>query len=393
MNDKETITFLFGNGLGMAIDPEAFNLRKIANELSEEEKYSTMNKFIKGNVEAEDPLKLMQATAHGYHDILNIIENLGFSDANGNEFEQLNYHIKEMVKSKDFAVVKALNQFVNDLVKKIFNYNVPSCSKIVKSFNSFMNNLWDLIAQMNSTSTKIHFTTLNYDSLIYESFVANKIKLTDGFLPSGKGHCFKARNLIQGLLPHHDCIGLYLHLHGSPLFYSNKEGNEIYKHIKLELAYDEIEYDLRHIVLGSFKQRSIQESSLLTTYWDVFYTALKWSKTVILFGYSGRDMHVNEALHFWSEYVDEVLKIFSDSEISEKKRLVIVEWDGGDNSEHEFCYDKLRFLEDKVDIHSYKESCILDFDIKSCVNELLKQKEGSKMLSPSPTPAIELAPV
>ncbi len=133
---------------------------------------------------------------------------------------------------------------------------------------------------------------MNYDKLLYESFINNDIfeggygaYLIDGMLDSGFHEDSLERKFGRN-------FGYYLHLHGSPLFID--QNNLIVKLRRDQLA----SYSQgigHHIVLCHIdhKPSVIDSSYVLKTYWDYLKFTLSEADEVILFGYSGLDKHLN----------------------------------------------------------------------------------------------------
>lgn len=144
------------------------------------------------------------------------------------------------------------------------------------------------------TDTKSHVATLNYDDLLYRPFVSSGVcdgyrgPLVDGMITNG----YDDENLVRKW---GNNFGWYLHLHGSPLFFTDVQGR-VRKLSLLDL--EQVNVSQSHIVLTHVKSKPvvIQASRLLRSYWDHFSKALDESAEVILFGYSGLDDHVNGLL-------------------------------------------------------------------------------------------------
>lgn len=155
-------------------------------------------------------------------------------------------------------------------------------------------------------STKSHVVTLNYDNLLYDAFIREKIlngysgTLIDGFWSSG----FNEENLYRHNVNKH---GWYMHLHGSPLFVENRK-----------VMYQGRDFldpeDKCHIVLTHVEHKPliIGSSHILSAYWRRLEKAFEESEQIILFGYSGYDDHLNNRIKLRKE----------------EKELVIVEWAG-----------------------------------------------------------------
>ena len=95
-----------------------------------------------------------------------------------------------------------------------------------------------------------------------------------------------------------------MHLHGSPLFYSDKNQDgkilkDSYEEFNKRNLYKN--KNRNHLVLThyDYKPQIITKSSLLDTYWDYFRYAIQTSNNLILFGYSGCDKHLNILISEW----------------------------------------------------------------------------------------------
>lgn len=175
---------------------------------------------------------------------------------------------------------------------------------------SFVDRLCEFLS-----STPCHIATLNYDNLLYQPLIEREVLkgysgiLVDGFHEPG----FNRDNLEK---KYGREFGWYLHLHGSPLFVSDATGaiRKLKQSEKdsVEDAKDGAAY--RHVVLTHFrfKPEVILQSMLLSAYWDYFRKALAESSRLIIFGYSGFDRHVNEAISEMLEW--------------DSIRVIIVEW-------------------------------------------------------------------
>lgn len=139
--------------------------------------------------------------------------------------------------------------------------------------------------------TKSHVAVLNYDNLLYDAFKGSGVlagytngALIDGFLNSG----FAKDNLDRRDISK---LGWYLHLHGSPLFVGN------HKLMRGERAFV-IPNETSHIVLTHVEHKPlvIGSSPILKEYWSRLPKALNEAIRVILFGYSGCDIHLNDTL-------------------------------------------------------------------------------------------------
>ncbi|PTV95831.1 SIR2-like protein [Rhodobacter aestuarii] len=139
-----------------------------------------------------------------------------------------------------------------------------------------------------------HIATLNYDDLLYEAFcgtdIFNRHLLRDGFFKKGKFDFSMAEGFYDA-----EKEGWFLHLHGSPLFVD--EDGEPRKVTRAQLA-DYHGHGSTHLVLTSvkFKRYIIQSSEILRQYWGKFRAIVPRSNNIILLGYGGEDVHLNDLL-------------------------------------------------------------------------------------------------
>lgn len=297
------MTVLFGNGLGMALDPEYFALRSGirhvwgdsgSNSMSEEVKRAiTMClPLVNGSTpdipESEDQLSRL-------HEVVSACDILKSTEGN----------------SSFWLTDKGLSfpNYVNFFIGLVGNYFHQHKSTLTKDRPSFIKSFAERIRNDN-----IHVATLNYDDLLYSPLIEGNImdgyhgELVDGFWRDG----FKEENLERKQGRN---FGWYLHLHGSPLFVGSSRG-QAKKLTRESLQANVNKQDFyRHIVLTHTKVKPevISGSAVLASYWDFFGRALSESRRLIVFGYSGEDTHVNKAIKQWQ-------RTCSDPQI------LIVEW-------------------------------------------------------------------
>lgn len=283
---------VFGNGLGMAVDPDHFSLSsalayvwELPNFLTQPQKQLIERCLQRpGPPEGEYELD----TLHQAVTYCKALSRLGDGD-------------EHWLTKDGIAFPDATATYIHKVATKLHNYeeNLPG---------RFSESLVDFVKASRS-----HIATLNYDKLLYNLFIDKNIVdgyngyLVDGMLNDG----FSAAALER---KYDNDFGYYLHLHGSPLFVNN--GNKIVKLSRNELRLDKNEAS-EHIVLTHIKRKPsvIAASEALSTYWDYLQFALSESKEIILFGYSGQDTHLNHMLRPYLNY----------------KRLRIVEWCGAGN--------------------------------------------------------------
>jgi len=208
--------------------------------------------------------------------------------------------------------------FIYQVAKYFYDYEVDSKNAVFNIFNSFIENLISYINEVN----RCHIATLNYDKLLYKNLIERDILkgydgcLVDGIYKYSSG--FRPENLIP--FSYHD-FGWYMHLHGSPAFNTQADGT-INKCSSNEMpeTFTTDDSQHNHIVLANTESKPyiIANSKLLDWYFNFFVTALAESNVLILFGYSGCDKHINFEIK---------------KRLSNKKppQIIIIEWNGNSN--------------------------------------------------------------
>ena len=290
-------TIIFGNGLGMALDPSYFRLDQALHRvwsdpsyLSDDQRELILSCIPGRDIwSAETQMITMQLAADA-SDYLKKIQSDGvhWLTSAGDKFPET---IKKYISKVAFGFIG--------------NHHLP---------NFFIDPLISYVRD-----TKSHIATLNYDALLYEPLVKSGILrgfngvLVDGFLSQG----FHSSNTVRMFS---NDFGYYLHLHGSPLFIDNGAG------LPKKLPFDEITThrytgnESDHLVLThvNYKQRVINRSSILSVYWSLLNLALNESDKIFIIGYSGQDKHLNKVI----------------STLGYQKKVIVVEWLGDNPSSH-----------------------------------------------------------
>lgn len=317
-------TIVFANGLGMAVDPDAFSLKNALTrvwndprELNQYQKEAILKCLPKGSISpsSEDDLEQLQNVLSAC-DLLNQLSEKGS-----------NHWLSENGKS----FPKAIRKFVHEVACEFMNtgHELP---------DSFISSLCEHVRE-----TKSHIATLNYDDLLYSKLIDGGILsgysgyLIDGILDKG----FKRTNLHRKGENLHK-LGWYMHLHGSPLFYTDRSGT-IKKMRRSDLSRKGA-IDSSHIVLthARHKPSIITSSDLLSTYWLFLKKAISESHRVTLFGYSGLDNHLNDLI----------------ARFSGVKEFRVVEWSGSGGKK-----DRLAYWREKLrsDVDLIRMNSILDY--------------------------------
>ena len=127
--------------------------------------------------------------------------------------------------------------------------------------------------------SRSHIATLNYDELLYRSFIRSSAFngfdcLLDGFVPNFDKSNLDRRNPVRQ--------SYYLHLHGSPLYYTDVKGN-LKKSALSNLPLIE-GHASAHLVLTNVRHKTtvISASPILQEYWKRLEEAMKESDALFL---------------------------------------------------------------------------------------------------------------
>lgn len=263
---------IFGNGLGMALNPKLFSLETALEAVwNDSEHLSIEHKEL----------------------ILSAIEGTT-KDTPPQEEEQLDQLQIAIISTEFLSKLEVDGQpWLSEPAK-----NLPSAFKtyiheVALYFHRTGEVLPDQFIQPLSDfikETKSHVVTLNYDNLLYDALLSSKVlkgysgTLIDGFHSDG----FNNENLSRRPP---ERLGWYMHLHGSPLFIGNEK--------VMGVARDFLDpQEKSHIVLTHIKHKPslIAASQILLSYWQRLEIALKESDEIVLFGYSGCDTHLNDKI-------------------------------------------------------------------------------------------------
>lgn len=280
---------IFGNGLGMALDHNHFSLNAALTEIWVRPNFLT-------NVQRQliERCLQRQGAPEGENELDTLHQAITYCKA----LSQIGVGNIHWLTQDGINFPEITATYIHKVATRLHNYE----GRLPQAFEE------NLVSFIKSTHS--HVATLNYDKLLYNSFIDNDIfngyqgYLVDGML--GQGFSSDALERRYG-----NKFGYYLHLHGSPLFVN--QGQEVVKLSRQQLTIDRDEPS-EHIVLTHIKQKPsvIAASHVLSTYWDYLQFALSESEEIILFGYSGLDTHLNILLR---PYLN-------------SKSLKVVEWSG-----------------------------------------------------------------
>lgn len=320
---KSRSLIIFGNGLGMALDNQYFTLKK-----------AMANTWFNSNVLSNEHKKLIQdcLASQNSKTVPMCEEDLG------------NLH-GAVIACKLLNIINTGDvHLLTDLGKEFPMVTQEYLTNVAWYFHhsgkelpiEFLDPLYRFIRK-----TKSHVATLNYDNLLYQKFIEERILdrynsyLIDGFWDETG---FAEENLLRKF--NHD-FGYYLHLHGSPLYVESKEKKCIIKQKQGEA----IAIPTDHLVLAhvNHKRMIIDYSDVLKVYWKFLNRCILESKNIFVFGYSGQDDHLNNMI----------------ANYSGKKQIIVIEWDGTNKLENRQSFWENAFGSKKITLVS--KNNILEF--------------------------------
>ncbi|WP_229699118.1 DUF4917 family protein, partial [Pseudomonas syringae] len=282
---------IFGNGIGMATDPQHFSLARAMGHV-----WETPGILL----DAHKHLICRCTGIQGQHPIaednLDVLHQVvtACRMLNGIAEDEVHWLSEDGRQFPD-----AIARYLHKVAISLHEYEGPKNEEFFASLSNFV------------MRTNSHVATLNYDKLIYSHFIqAGVLSGFNGSLVDGitTGSGFSEDNLERRWS---NTFGYYMHLHGSPLFFDHLES--VYKLSRGSLHLGMEEFG-RHIVLTHVQHKTsvINSSSILSSYWKYLSRAITEVENIVLFGYSGLDNHLNDLLR--STAAD--------------KHIKIVEWDG-----------------------------------------------------------------
>ena len=266
---------IIGNGLGMAIEPEHFNLSK------------AMERVWNGDILTREEKTMLGA-----------IEGVCSQNGPQSEEQLINVQLARDIIPKIFEIVgktsadkwltngaldfpNTRNKYIFHVAKTLFDYDSRINSD--ESWKKFRDQLISFIK-----SNKPNIATLNYDGLVYEAILEipkSSLYMVDGFIQGS----FKSSNYT------YVDRGSYMHLHGTPTFTTEKGSPKKLRRHEIPASDPTVD---RHLVLANALQKKeiIGESDLLQQIWQRFETCVKRASEIIFFGYGGEDDHLNRLI-------------------------------------------------------------------------------------------------
>lgn len=294
--------YIFGNGLGMAIAPEAFNLTNALIDVWDDgalegEQKALISACLPPDAQrptSEQQLAKLQDTVSACETLLSIRDT-----GVGHWLSEEGRRFPEAVYKLTYAVARKMY-----LAKHMSGDDQGA---LCRPPDDFIRPLMQIVKDTGS-----HIATLNYDGLLSSALQRASVLggdspiLLDGFVES----VFDRTNLFRKK----GYGGWYLHLHGSPLF-TGKPGGKPRKISELTISRKALPKNIgRHLVLTHFthKPRIIAASDILSIYWEFLQMALDESERIVMFGYSGNDTHLNRLI----------------SQAGANKDITVVDWLG-----------------------------------------------------------------
>lgn len=287
-------TLIFGNGLGMALDPRHFSLTNaMENIWNDPIAISGVHKeLISQCLGGNGVIPERESQLDPLHLVISACKTLNSI----NTSQGMNVHWLSQ-EGQQFPV--AVANYIHKVATRLHLYDGGLPLAFIDPLIEFVRN------------TKSHVATLNYDKLLYGAFLDAGLMggyfnttLVDGMVGAG----FSSEALERW---YNNTFGYYLHLHGSPLFFDHHG-----------LARKRERHELNpfspegsdHIVLThvNHKRSVIGASVVLSAYWNYLNFSLNESEEIIVFGYSGEDDHLNDLI----------------AAHGQSKHIVIVEWSG-----------------------------------------------------------------
>ncbi|MFM9380225.1 SIR2 family protein [Pseudomonas sp. UV AK001] len=319
-------TLIFGNGLGMALDPRHFSLTNaMADVWNDPIAVSDVHKdLISQCIGGNGAIPQREDQLDPLHLVISACKTLNSI----NMSQRMNVHWLSQ-EGQQFPV--AVANYIHKVATRLHLYGGGLPQSFLEPLIRFVR------------GTKSHIATLNYDKLLYGAFLDaglmgsySNTTLVDGMVGSG----FSSEALVR---LYNNNFGYYLHLHGSPLFFDHH--GVARKRDRHELNSFSPEGS-DHIVLTHVrhKRSAIGASMVLSTYWNYLNISLGESQEIIVFGYSGDDNHLNDVI----------------AAHAQSKHIVVVEWAGIGQTQGQ----RLDYWSSKLktrNFHHFYLSNILDF--------------------------------
>tara|TARA_R110000868_G_scaffold393332_2_gene664295 strand:+ start:80 stop:1204 length:1125 start_codon:yes stop_codon:yes gene_type:complete len=295
---------IFGNGLGMALNPDHFLLTNAMTRV-----WDCPTRLSVGEKTTLGSLKGIETATGPKNEDELATAQVALAYLSSFRAELGDEALSEWFKEDALNYPGTLNKYVFEVAYELYSYLIPEEQRTL--WKDFLTSLTCFIRD-----TRSHIATLNYDDLLYAPFVdghhfieggktkwlclTKKDPESSNIAPYLRDGFFKgAGQTLTAFTPDSfnwagDC-GYYLHLHGSPLYVSDTDARKLNRS---EVA-TSTRTLRRHIVLANRKDKEtiIRRSEILSDYWDNrLPKCIADAEEIILFGYSGLDLHLNELI-------------------------------------------------------------------------------------------------
>ncbi len=298
--------YIFGNGLGRALNNEFYSLERALNlswgndgPLTNDQRSLIAGCLDNGVIESDILAPTKEAQLR---DLQRVIDACDLIDS----FQQRVDEGEGWLTNDGQNFPKAVRRYFHDAASRFHDAEMFLPHDFVETFLNFVRR------------ERPHIATLNYDDLLYDAYVGTDISeehlLRDGFFSD-----FDFERHKGFFDPKNE--GWFLHLHGSPLFVTR--GGKEKKIMRAQLGTYR-GYEKTHLVLTHAKSKpgAIRSSPILSAYWKELHSILSAPTDVTIFGCSGEDEHLNQSLQRTEDHV----KIRIVNREPENRRTAISEW-------------------------------------------------------------------
>jgi hypothetical protein len=286
-------TLVFGNGLGMAIHPQVFDLRTVMEKvwkspttLSDDER-----ELIRSCL--PDPTAEMPESEADLGKLQEVVDACAV-------LRTINVEGRHWLTEEGKRFPSAINSYAWEVSKLIY---IESEKEENRPPKAFCDSLMSFLIKTSS-----HVATLNYDYLL-AGIISSNANLKKMFKTgvSMRGSDFSREKLFRD---DEDRQSWYLKLHGSPNYLVNESGKlvsatAVARPASIKESGLSPAVILTHAV---HKTSAIRKFEILTTYWEFLERAIDESDEVVVFGYSGNDIHLNSIISLADEKPKRVIE-------------------------------------------------------------------------------------
>lgn len=278
--------FIFGNGLGRALENNFFQIEPAMRAawddkecLTEVQRDLISRCISKATGESREPRA--EHELEPLYDVLEACETIA-------EFETVDVRGGAWLTEHGVQFPQAIRKYIHRVSRYFHEREEIGFDDRDYLPESFSAPLYDAACNIG-----INVATLNYDDLLYNIFtetpVFGEYKLRDCFFRDGFDY-------DRAQKKHNEPWGWFLHLHGSPLYQSHP-GRVPTKMTRWDLKKFE-GGPTNHVILANVENKAklIDSSEILRAYWLRFRSTVSAANNIVLFGYSGEDLHLNDVI-------------------------------------------------------------------------------------------------